>query len=64
MYVQQALQQSEDALRDVVNNDGQIYLCGSYDGMGEGVHHTLIRMLGEEQVQQLTDSHRYHRDVY
>lgn len=64
MYVQQALQQSEDALRHVVNNDGQIYVCGSYDGMGEGVHHTLIRMLGEEQVQQLTDSHRYHRDVY
>ena len=64
LYVQQALQQHTDIVERVFNDGGHIYVCGSYDGLGLGVHKTLVNMLGEQKVQRLTDSHRYHRDVY
>jgi len=63
-YVQQSLSLQMASLQDVVDNGGQIYVCGSYAGMGEGIHHTLNTMLGEDTVNQLIDARRYHRDVY
>lgn len=63
-YVQDKLVQSAKEVTALVDAGGQIYVCGSYEGMGEGVHRALIATLGEEKVQCLIDSQRYHRDTY
>lgn len=63
-YVQDKLADLAGELHQLVKNNGQIYVCGSYAGMGQAVHNTLIDLMGEATVQALIDSHRYHRDVY
>jgi sulfite reductase (NADPH) flavoprotein alpha-component len=40
-----------------------IYVCGGV-AMGTGVHHALVEILGENDLQQLIETHRYRRDVY
>ncbi|MDO6568026.1 NADPH cytochrome P450 oxidoreductase family protein [Alteromonas sp. 1_MG-2023] len=44
--------------------DGQIYVCGNFDGMGKGVDAALRDVLGEEQYATLIEKRRYHRDLY
>nr|WP_252728041.1 flavodoxin domain-containing protein [Alteromonas sp. C1M14] len=63
-YVQDKLMQSAEEIKNLVLKGGQIYVCGSYEGMGEGVHQALLDILGEAQVQHLIDQQRYHRDTY
>ncbi|MEG3766033.1 flavodoxin domain-containing protein [Alteromonas sp. 14N.309.X.WAT.G.H12] len=63
-YVQDKLVQSAKDVKALVDAGGQIYVCGSYEGMGEGVHGALLAILGEEKVQFLIDTQRYHRDIY
>ena len=41
-----------------------IYVCGSLQGMGQGVHQALQEVLGEDCLQALMQAGRYRRDVY
>jgi len=65
VYVQQRLVQAADALRDwVLRRDAAIYVCGSLQGMAQGVDQALHQVLGAECMEQLLRSGRYRRDVY
>nr|WP_256444422.1 flavodoxin domain-containing protein [Aestuariibacter sp. A3R04] len=63
-YVQDKLRQHAEEIKQLIMQGLQIYVCGSYAGMGESVHATLIDILGDDDLQMLTDHHRYHRDIY
>ena len=41
-----------------------IYMCGSLQGIGQGVDTVLTNLLGKEKLQQLQEDGRYCRDVY
>jgi sulfite reductase (NADPH) flavoprotein alpha-component len=63
-YVQDLLAQSGDLLRQWVEQGAAIYVCGSLQGMAQGVDQALHALLGQAQVEQLVRSGRYRRDVY
>lgn len=63
-YVQDLLAQSGDPLRQWVEQGAAIYVCGSLQGMAQGVDRALHAVLGQAQVEQLVRSGRYRRDVY
>jgi len=65
IYVQQRLLQAGETLREwVLARDGAIYVCGSLQGMAQGVDQALHSLLGAEHMEQLLRSGRYRRDVY
>ncbi|WP_370682328.1 sulfite reductase subunit alpha [Comamonas sp. GB3 AK4-5] len=64
MYVQDMLLQQAAQLRDWVERGAAIYVCGSMQGMGQGVHQALEQVLGAETLQVLQHSGRYRRDIY
>ena len=63
-YVQDLLAQSGDVLRQWVERGAAIYVCGSLQGMAQGVDQALHAVLGEAQMELLVRSGRYRRDVY
>ena len=63
-YVQDALTQEAEQLRDWVASGAAIYVCGSLQGMAAGVHDALSAALGEQTLAELDVSGRYRRDVY
>ncbi len=63
-YVQDLLAQSGDVLRQWVAQGAAIYVCGSLQGMAQGVDQALHAVLGEAQMELLVRSGRYRRDVY
>jgi sulfite reductase (NADPH) flavoprotein alpha-component len=63
-YVQDVLLQQAEPLRDWVARGAAIYVCGSMQGMGQGVHQALEQVLGADALQGLQRSGRYRRDVY
>ncbi|QIL73710.1 nitric oxide synthase [Diaphorobacter sp. HDW4B] len=63
-YVQDVLLKQAEMLKSWVARDAAIYVCGSLQGMGQGVHQALKQVLGDECMQTLTQSGRYRRDVY
>lgn len=63
-YVQHALAEQADMLRQWIDDGAAILVCGSLQGMGEDVHQTLLSILGEPLLDALSDSGRYRRDVY
>ena len=63
-YVQDLLQGHADELQRWVARGAAIYVCGSLQGMGQGVHAMLKAVLGEAQLEDLQRSGRYKRDVY
>lgn len=63
-YVQHILTEQADHIRNFVDRGAQIYVCGSFKGMGEAVHSTLQQVLGEDLFDDLLAQHRYHRDTY
>ena len=63
-YVQHALADAADAVREWVGRGAAIYVCGSLEGMAGEVNDTLQTILGEEPLQQLAAEGRYRRDVY
>jgi sulfite reductase (NADPH) flavoprotein alpha-component len=63
-YVQQRLQARSAQLRDWVAAGAAIYVCGSLEGMAEGVATVLRAELGDEQLARLQHEGRYRRDVY
>lgn len=64
LYVQHALADAADAVRQWVADGAAIYVCGSLEGMAGEVNATLQQILGEEALQQLAADGRYRRDVY
>lgn len=63
-YVQDALRESASTLRAWLADGAAIYLCGSLDGMGRDVDACLRQLLGDEQLEQLSQNGRYRRDLY
>lgn len=63
-YVQHLVKQEASALLSFLGSNGQIYVCGQFDGMGKGVDAVLQDILGEQHYRMLIDKGRYHRDLY
>jgi sulfite reductase (NADPH) flavoprotein alpha-component len=63
-YVQDRLRAEGQRLRDWIDAGAAIYVCGSLEGMAEGVAAVLREQLGEERLAQLQRDGRYRRDVY
>jgi len=63
-YVQDQLRASAQQLREWVDAGAAIYVCGSLEGMAEGVAAVLREELGEPTLLQLQQEGRYRRDVY
>lgn len=63
-YVQDCLRAQGEALRQWVTGGAAIYVCGSLEGMAEGVDEVLREQLGEELLARLQQEGRYRRDVY
>ncbi|NIF82868.1 nitric oxide synthase [Comamonas sp. Tr-654] len=63
-YVQDLLRSHAEEVRQWVERGAAIYVCGSLNGMGQGVHLMLQAILGEAKVAELLGSGRYRRDVY
>jgi len=64
IYVQNIIRQQADTMRQWVQEGAAIYVCGSLQGMAQGVHEALQAVLGTEHLEQLIRSGRYRRDVY
>jgi sulfite reductase (NADPH) flavoprotein alpha-component len=62
-YVQNVLNSKQQQLCEWLDRGAVIYVCGGV-AMGTGVHQVLIEILGEHDLQQLIEAHRYKRDVY
>ncbi len=63
-YVQHQLLEGAERLRAWVRDGAAIYVCGSLDGMAQGVDDVLVQVLGPEALASLGDAGRYRRDVY
>lgn len=63
-YVQHALADAADAVRDWVGQGAALYVCGSLEGMAGEVDRTLREILGDAAVHDLAAQGRYRRDVY
>ena len=63
-YVQDLLHRHAEEIKCWVAQGSAIYVCGSLQGMGQGVHSALQQILGDAQLQLLQTSGRYRRDVY
>ncbi|MEN0105877.1 MAG: sulfite reductase flavoprotein subunit alpha [Pseudomonas sp.] len=64
VYVQHRLLAAADELKAWLADGAAIYVCGSLQGMAEGVDQALRQVLGDDAVVQLTEQGRYRRDVY
>ncbi|PTQ71770.1 sulfite reductase flavoprotein subunit alpha [Pseudomonas sp. GV071] len=64
IYVQHRLLAAADELKSWLEDGAAIYVCGSLQGMADGVDQALRQVLGDEEVVQLTEEGRYRRDVY
>jgi sulfite reductase (NADPH) flavoprotein alpha-component len=63
-YVQDLVASAADELRDWVARGAAIYVCGSLEGMSQGVHAALETALGADVVLTMLEDGRYRRDVY
>ncbi len=64
IYVQHKLQAAGETLREWVDADAAIYVCGSLAGMAPGVDVVLRQILGDAEVENMLADGRYRRDVY
>ncbi|CAN7283530.1 sulfite reductase subunit alpha [Brevundimonas sp. LjRoot202] len=63
-YVQHLIAQHTDELAAWVDHGAAILVCGSLEGMSQGVHAALETALGADRLLALTETGRYRRDVY
>jgi sulfite reductase (NADPH) flavoprotein alpha-component len=63
-YVQHLLLDNAGELQRWVADGAAIYVCGSLQGMAQGVHDALAAALGADGLDQLAEAGRYRRDVY
>lgn len=64
IYVQHRLHEHGARLITWVDAGATICVCGSQEGMADGVDQALRDLLSDTRVQQLIESGRYLRDVY
>lgn len=64
VYVQDRLRQAADEVRRWVAQGASIYVCGSLQGMGQGVEAALVEILGEQTLAQMREQGFYRRDLY
>ncbi len=64
IYVHHKLTENAELLKQWIENDAVIYVCGSINGMASDVDQALNNILGEEKLEQLKQTERYKRDVY
>jgi len=64
IYVQDRLREHSERLQQWVAQGASIYVCGSLQGMADGVDAVLRAVLGDAQVAHLTQEGRYRRDVF
>ncbi|MNE34115.1 Sulfite reductase [NADPH] flavoprotein alpha-component [compost metagenome] len=62
--MQDLLRAAAEELRAWLADGAVIYVCGSLQGMGEGVDAVLRELLGAAALAELQDSGRYRRDLY
>jgi sulfite reductase (NADPH) flavoprotein alpha-component len=63
-YVQQLIAQHTDEVVSWVDRGSVILVCGSLEGMSQGVHAALETALGADRLLTLAETGRYRRDVY
>lgn len=63
-YVQDLLRASSAELRHWIAGGACVYVCGSLQGMAQGVDEVLHETLGEAALEALLAEGRYRRDVY
>lgn len=63
-YVQDLIVAAADDIRAWVDRGAALYVCGSLEGMSQGVHAALQDALGEAGLLELLETGRYRRDVY
>jgi len=63
-YVQDLLEENSEMLRQWVDDQAYIYVCGKLSGMGNAVDMIMQKVLGQEKVQLLKESGRYCRELY
>lgn len=63
-YVQDLVTRRAERLRSWTAAGAAIYVCGSLQGMAQGVNSALEQILGRELLDQLAEEKRYCRDVY
>lgn len=63
-WVQERLKQESERVLAWLEKGAAVYVCGSQEGMGEGVHQTLIDIAGTDTVNALIADGRYRRDLY
>ncbi len=63
-YVQHALQDSAEMVREAVAGGAAIYVCGSLKGMAGDVHRVLTDILGDDLLETMAATGRYARDIY
>jgi sulfite reductase (NADPH) flavoprotein alpha-component len=63
-YVQEMVAAGRNDIRDWVARGATILVCGSLEGMSQGVHAALEQALGADAVLDLLETGRYRRDVY
>ena len=64
LYVQDMVAAASVDLRDWVARGAGIYVCGSLEGMSQGVHAALEDALGADVMLTMLEDGRYRRDVY
>jgi sulfite reductase (NADPH) flavoprotein alpha-component len=63
-YVQALVEQNAAELRGWVERGATLLVCGSLEGMAQGVHTALEIAIGAERLLTLAETGRYRRDVY
>ncbi|WP_428156581.1 sulfite reductase subunit alpha [Brevundimonas sp.] len=63
-YVQALVAAAAEDLREWVERGAAIYVCGSLEGMSQGVHAALENALGADTVLTMLEDGLYRRDVY
>lgn len=63
-YVQALIGRNAAELAAWIDRGATILVCGSLEGMSQGVHAALEEALGPERLLSLTEAGRYRRDVY
>jgi sulfite reductase (NADPH) flavoprotein alpha-component len=63
-YVQDVIHDTAPVLQQWLGDGAALYVCGSLEGMAQGVDDALRRVVGDALVEHLMESGRYRRDVY
>jgi sulfite reductase (NADPH) flavoprotein alpha-component len=63
-YVQHAMREHAQALRDWLRQGAAVYVCGSLRGMAPAVDAELATLVGRDELERMAADGRYRRDVY